>query len=188
MDEAIAFLKTIAPLEKHVEEKLRPHLFIKVFSPRAMLLEAGQECNNVYFIVKGAVRVFSDWNEKECNSWILMENNLVVSPDSFFDRTSSLDYIQAMKKTMVVGLSYKDLQQLYDEFHSFERIGHLLTRRYYSECHKRVRSLVETTNEERYHSLRKDNPALIQHITNEHIASYLGMSDATLERIRRNKF
>ena len=188
IDEAIAFLKTIFPIEKQLEEKLRSFLFIKMFSPRAMLLEEGQLCNYVYFIAKGVVRIYSSRDEKEFNSWILMDNDLIVSPDSFFLRTPSVDNLQALKKTLVVGLFYEHMQQLFREYHSFLWIGFILVTRYYAGNHIRTRSLIDTTNEERYQNLVKEHPKLAQSITNEHLSSYLGMSDATLERARRNKF
>ena len=184
IDQAIAFLKTIFPIEKALEERLRSFLFVKVFSRRALLLEEGQVCSHVYFIVKGLVRIYSYRDNREFNSWILMENDLVVSPDSFFQRTPSVDYLQALEKTIVVGLSFEHLQQLYQEFHSFLWIGHILTGGYYAENHKRTRSLIDATNEERYQYLLENHARLAQRVPFIYLASYLVMSDSTLTRVK----
>jgi len=85
-----------------------------------ILMEEGQSCNYVYFIAKGAVRIYSSRGEKEFNSWILLDNELIVSLDSFSLRTPSVDNLQALKKTLVVGLSYEHMHQLFrDITHSY---------------------------------------------------------------------
>jgi hypothetical protein len=68
------------------------------------------------------------------------------------------------------------------EFREFGRtilvnaIGHLKGR---------ALSLVQETAEERYRKLITTNPDIFQHAALKHIASYLGITDTSLSRIRK---
>ena len=63
-------------------------------------------------------------------------------------------------------------------------IGRLFTEKYYIRLEERVMSLQFQTAQERYNQIIKTNPRLIQRATLGHIASYLGITQETLSRIR----
>ena len=67
------------PLNEGIENYLKRHVYSCFFRKGKLLLKAGQLCENVYFIKKGAVRGFIQDGQKDITTWITAENELVTS-------------------------------------------------------------------------------------------------------------
>jgi CRP-like cAMP-binding protein len=84
----------------------------------------------------------------------------------------------------LIQIPYSHLQQLYNDFPETERIGRILTENYYVKLEGRLMSLQFTSAKERYELLMTNNPSIIQRAPLGYIASYLGITQETLSRIR----
>jgi CRP-like cAMP-binding protein len=82
------------------------------------------------------------------------------------------------------GIAYDDLQQLYNTHPDIERFGRLANERYYVMLEDRFVSNHFKEARERYENLISHSPHIIQRVPLGYIASYLGITQETLSRIR----
>lgn len=180
-----AMFSQFHPLSQALKDAIVDHSKLIEVPKKELLLSEGEKSDKIYFIVKGAVRIYylnKDGQEK--NTWFLFENELVVSVHSFFASQASFEYIKTMEDCSLIVLSRKKLEQLYEKFLSFNIIGRKLTELYYIRNEAQANSLRMHAAKERYGQLIAAHPQILQRVSLGHIASYLGISAETLSRIR----
>ena len=153
---------------------------------KTYLLLPGDISKHVYFIKSGALRSFyidSDGNEKV--SWILIENDIVVSVNSFFTGNPSVEYLEAVEDCELLQLSKSHLEEIYTKHPQFNYIGRKLIETYYVRSEEQAISLRTLSAKERYERFLSHEGYLLNRIPLGYIASYLGMSQETLSRVRK---
>ncbi|MBS1505447.1 MAG: Crp/Fnr family transcriptional regulator [Bacteroidetes bacterium] len=148
------------------------------------LITEGRVCNHVYFLEQGCVRGFYNHDGKEITYWFAFENNLVMSFYSFSTRKPSVENIQLLEDAVLWAISYDDLQKLYDKHPEIERFGRLMNEHYYMMLEERFVRNHFTDSRTRYENLIAHTPHILQRVSLGYIASYLGMTQETLSRIR----
>jgi CRP-like cAMP-binding protein len=157
------------------------------YGKKEKLLSEGEKSDHIYFLIKGAVRVFYLNQEGgETNTWFLFENELVISVYSFFTSQPSFEYIETLEDCIFITLRKEKLNWLYQNFLEFNIIGRRLTELYYVRNEAQANSLRMLSAKERYQQLLNTQPQLLQRVSLGHIASYLGISAETLSRIRKS--
>lgn len=117
----------------------------------------------------------------------MKEGDVIVSVESFFSQTESYESIHALEDCRLHSLSYRDLQEAYQNYPEFNFIGRLLTEKYYRLSEERLYSIRMQRGLEKYKSLIEHHPQLIQRVPSKYLASYLGLTEETLSRIRAQK-
>jgi hypothetical protein len=115
----------------------------------------------------------------------MIEGDVVFSIQSFYQSIPTNEYIQALKKTHVYYISRQQLDLVYDYFPEFNRVGRLLTEKYYQLWDKQLSGILMQSAAERYEWLRKEHPGILLRVPSKYIASYLDISDITLSKIKR---
>ena len=117
----------------------------------------------------------------------MKENDIIISVESFFRQTKSIESIQALEETVLYSISYNELQYIYRQFPEFNFIARVLTEKYYTLSEQRLYSIRMQRSHERYQYLLDHFPELIQRVPAKYLASYLGITEETLSRIRSKK-
>lgn len=159
-------------------------IFERKVTKGTLLLKQGEICRYIYFIKEGFARGFYYQDGKEFTLWFGLENDIISSMYSFVCQKKSFESIEIMENSVLYCLEYAQLQRLYKQHIEINLIGRLFTEKYYIRLEERVMSLQFQTAQERYNQIIKTNPRLIQRATLGHIASYLGITQETLSRIR----
>ena len=144
-------------------------------------------CNHLYFIKSGCLRGFHYHNGKEITAWFGFENDFATSTYSFVSRKPAIEIIEAIEDSSILEISYSDLQNIYKKYPEFNIIGRLLTEKYYIGLMERTLHLQYNSAKENYELLIENHPHIIKRISLGYIASYLGISQETLSRIRAKK-
>jgi CRP-like cAMP-binding protein len=156
----------------------------KELTKGAYLITEGKVCDHVYFLEKGCLRGYYNLDGKEVTYWFAFENNFVTSFYSFISRQQCVENIQLIEDCTLWAISYSDLQALYDKHHDVERLGRVMHERYYVMLEERfVRNHFKEARE-RYENLITHSPHILQRVPLGYVASYLGISQETLSRIR----
>jgi CRP/FNR family transcriptional regulator, anaerobic regulatory protein len=187
MQSVLHYLNSIKPLSVELTEYLIRTLRSKEISRKDYLLKAGQISKHIYFIEQGLLRCFYFKDDVEVSSWFMKEGDVIISVESFFKQKESTEYIQALEDSVLHYISYVELQFIYSNFAEFNYIGRTLVEHYYTISEQRLHSLRMQRAHERYRSLIATNPEMIQRIPSKYLASYLGISEETLSRIRGGK-
>ncbi len=168
-----------------LEQYLRVHIHTCSFRKGKMILKAGEMCNYIYFINKGAVRGFIREGQKDITTWITVEGELVTSIYSLDLKAPATENMQAVEDCEMFSLSYTDLHNLYQRFPEFNVLIRKLLQQYYRDAEGRafIARLTNAENKYKHFLLKSDH--LANRIPLKYIASYLGMTLETLSRVRK---
>jgi len=188
MEELLRLLNGIQPLSFPLVTELARILKSKLLCRKDYLLKAGHVCRHIYFIEKGLLRCFYLTGDTEVSSWFMKEGDVVVSIESFFQQRESYENIQALEDCIVHYVEYGELQQLYRDFPEFNWTGRVLTEKYYTLWAQQLYGLRMHQAHERYSWLMHHHPQLLLRVPAKYIASYLGITEVTLSKIKCKKF
>lgn len=167
-------------------EHLRKIIGFRVVQKNDLLLMEGDVSRDIFFIVKGLLRCYYVKGSKEVTCWILKEENVVVSVQSFYDGSRSNENIQALELTWVLYISFDQLEDTYLRFPEFNYIGRVLTIKYLRFWNMQLYNLRYHDSRERYDILiNGDDRDLINRVPQKYIASYLDMNPETLSRAKK---
>jgi len=148
------------------------------------LLRPGSVCHYLWFIEKGLSRTFYIKEGKDVTDWISTENSIAVSIISFLTRKPDRRGIQLLEDSTIWAISYTDLERLYQEYPDIDRLGRLFLSHGIIQLQQRFDDLHFATAHDRYQQLIAANPSLVNRVPLGMIASWLGITQETLSRIR----
>lgn len=140
--------------------------------------------HHLFYVKKGIARIYYFKNGKEVTEWLALDNEFFFSIISFFQQKPSKLIIQTLEPSEVIGIHHDKLMALCDQYHDIERwfrkaiAGSLILSQY------RMDSIQFETAQQRYEKLLNNNPSIIQRVPLAYIASFLGITQETLSRIR----
>jgi CRP-like cAMP-binding protein len=141
-------------------------------------------CNYLYFIESGLTRTYYYNDGKDITDWISPENTFACSILSFISRRPDRRQIELLEPSVLWSLQYYELEHLCAQYHDIERMVRHLVSAGLVQVQQRFDSLHFASALQRYQTLMKESPSLIQRVPLGMIASYLGMTPETLSRIR----
>jgi len=165
-------------------EMLSKFLEEEEYKEKEFLDIEGEAAEKMYFLCSGALRVFKKVKNKDCTYNLYVTPRFVANIGSLIQNTKALHSIQALTKSTVVALKYKDAQKLYDVFPKYDRIGRLLTESVLLQEVQRIDELTCFEPFERYQRLIDESPNILQTLPQKYIASYLGISPESLSRMK----
>ena len=150
------------------------------------LVKEGQICNQVAFVNTGVFRSFY-LNEKEEESTYCMNfpKTFVTAYSSFITGKPSVENLQAMIDAEVLVTSKSRIDALCNEYPNWMRFMKEMAEGQYLELERRIFGLQSQTAKTRYLNLLDEHPAYIQEIPLQFLASYLGISQRHLSRLRK---
>lgn len=178
-----SFLNSVNIISTQAKEALEQITQVKSYSKNEIIQEIGSRCKTIYFVQEGCARIFYYKNGNDITEHFAFENDLIVRAESLFTAASTSKGIQAIEQTNIIGVNSDSLFKLYDKHHDIERLFRLLFEREYVNTVKRIESLQFKSAKERYVELL-ETTNYVQKIPLKHIASYLGITQVSLSRIR----
>jgi CRP-like cAMP-binding protein len=161
------------------------------FTPRLIakneyFLKEGRASNEYLFLDHGFMRAFAhDTEGNDVTTNFYSDKQVVFEVSSFFNRSIARENIQAVIDSAGWTITYEQLNMLFHTLPEFREFGRHILVKGYASLKTRMLSMITETAEARYESLLKTNPEILQHAQLKHIASYLGVTDTSLSRIRK---
>ncbi|SDI53650.1 cAMP-binding domain of CRP or a regulatory subunit of cAMP-dependent protein kinases [Chryseobacterium taeanense] len=152
-----------------------------------ILVEEGKICNKIYFLNIGLVKTLLTTDSREFTMRFFSEGNVFSVLDSFIQQKPSVCDIVALEDSTVSYILHNDLQTLCQEYHQIETFYRKLLSMAVIEMMSRVGHSLEETGVVAYNRFLKDQGHLLQRISLADLASYLGITQVSLSRIRRIK-
>jgi len=181
----IETLNYFYPLSEGIKDYFRKHTYSCSFRKGKLLLKAGEVCEHIYFIKKGAVRGFIKDGTKDITTWITAENEVVSSISSLDIREPAQENMQAIENCEMLALTYADFQDLYVKFPEFNIVARKLLQKYYQDAERRAFIARVTKAEKKYRLFLTRYGHLANRIPLKYIASFLGITLETLSRVRK---
>lgn len=152
----------------------------------AMLLEMGKTAKAFYIIEHGLFRSFLfDYNGNETTTEFYCPNELLIESFSLFHRIPSKENFQALSDATVWKIEYDQFQELLQRVEGMREWGRTWATSQLFTLKQRSINLLTMSATDRYLSLVNERPTIIKLSPLKYIASYLGITDTSLSRIRR---
>ena len=113
------------------------------------------------------------------------ENEYATDYPAFIRQKPTKYYMECLEPSVIIKLSYQDIQEGYKKFKNNEMYGRLIAEHVLTVQTDRVESFLFENAEQRYLNFIDDNPDIINRISLTHLASYLGIERQSLRRIRK---
>ena len=165
-------------------EIIMPYFVAKKFKKKTHLLDVGQVSNEVYYLIKGCIRLYCEKDGAELSTYFFTENMFAGSYDSFLSRKPSKVAIETLEECEVLVLTHEAQEKLYEVFPKMNEFIRKAIEQRFVLLHDLFISYLLNSPEERYLMLQKDRPELLQRIPQHQIASFLGITPVSLSRIR----
>ena len=163
-----------------LEDILIPRKYPKV----ARILDEGEVCQSIYWIVKGLVRQFYFKNNKELTEYMATENTICMSIESLFHETPSHQIIQALEPTILFEIPMRELETAAIKSVNIQMLYRKILEESLIISQQRADMLRFESAQDRYQKLVKSTPQLVLRAPLVYIASYLQMTPETLSRVR----
>ena len=149
--------------------------------------EAGKVPRYVGFVLEGVFR-FCYYNNKseEITNYFIDEGNFVVDNQKFESQIEASEYIQAVTDCKVLAFTKKDWDDISNTIVGFEMIQANVVKKCLMVAMERRSPLVSEDATTRYLSFIETFPSLVNRIPLSYVASYLGITQQSLSRIRKN--
>ncbi len=158
----------------------------KEIAKNEFLLTEGQLSDEYVFLDEGFMRTYTfDLNGAEVTTAFHQKRKVVFEVSSFFNRTPSKENIQALTHCNGWFITYAQLQYLFHAIPEFREFGRSVLVKGFVSLKQRMLSHINETAETRYANLLLTNPEVFKHASLKHISSYLGITDTSLSRIRK---
>lgn len=153
------------------------------YAKNQLIQPIGSSCRNVYFVKSGCARIFYYKDDNDITEHFAFENDIIVRAESLFSGNPTIKGIQAIETAILYAIDAHLLFNLYDAHHDLERLFRIIFEREYVSTIKRLESIQFKSAKERYLELL-ETTNLVQKIPLKYIASYLGITQVSLSRIR----
>lgn len=180
------FINYIVPITNNDWQLFESRLFFKEYEKGELLSRTGETENFMYFLVDGVTRIFNFSNNIEYTLRFNFPISAFNSYSSFINQKPSNLNIEAISNIKVFRMSYNDMQSLYEESKTAERVGRRMIELLYEQREIKELQMHSKTAEDYYCELVKNNAQLTKQIPQKYLASYLGITPESLSRIKRN--
>lgn len=185
----VEYINTFVPLSNEAAEYISNKSRKEDLPKNHLLHTEGEVCDKIFFIEKGVVRWFY-YNEdgKDVTDSFAIECSFVTAFDSFFQRKPSRYFIELLEDSTVYSMTYADVQNELEQFPETQRLTNLFLVQLLEQMLDKNAALQFKTAKQRYGFIKEKHPEILQRVTLGHIASYLGITQETLSRIRAEKY
>ncbi len=150
-----------------------------------LVFHAGRAETSFYFIKKGIARAWALQDGNEVTFWFGQEGDTIISMKSYVAGEPGYENIELLEDSELYHLKNRDLHQLYQEDIDVANWGRKFAESELIRTEARFISRQFRTASERYRDLLRENPGLLQRVQLGHIASFLGITQVSLSRVRK---
>ena len=187
MADFLQFCNQFSQLDKEATDELFKNLKTKIVQKGDYLLKTGEVCRHLFFINEGLVKMFFIKDDKEFVNVFALENRLFSVFESYFTQSPSNFMLIALEPTMVTLIRYEEMEKLCKKHHCMETFFRKLVSIAATKMTRRISEMLEENASERYNQFVKENSLILQRINLGDLASYLGITQQSLSRIRAKK-
>ncbi|HTF81192.1 MAG TPA: Crp/Fnr family transcriptional regulator [Cytophagales bacterium] len=182
-------MRSHLPVSDEIVQEIIQHFEIRQIPKHGFFLMEGKVSNEYMFLEQGIMRAYTiDYEGNEVTVNFYTNNQMVFEVASFFTQSISKENIQALTDCQGFVIRFGQLNKLFHSIPEFREFGRAMLVKGFVALKQRTLSLINLTAEERYAELLVHQKELMQHVPLKHIASYLGITDSSLSRIRREGY
>lgn len=187
MENLLDHINKTIPISTELRQAIQTAFKKEAFLKEELLLKEYKQVRKLYFINKGILRTYYVHDGKEVTSWFYVENQFVTSWYGFYKQETSYEYIEALEDCSVFSIEYQDYMKLIDRYQKFERFARILAEDQLTFIDSFSKGYLFMSAKDKYNLLLTSIPDIELRVKLGYIASFLGISQETLSRIRSRK-
>lgn len=180
-------LDSIYLLPDTSKQLLKSHISEATFKKGHILIHADKIEKSIYFVKQGIVRAYTTTADNQITFWFGKEGDTVISMKSYIQNQRGYEDIELLENSALYELKTDHLKELFNTDIHIANWGRVFAEQELIKTEERLISRQLGTAKERYKQLLKLSPDLIKRVQLGHIASYLGITQVSLSRIRAEK-
>ncbi len=185
----VRFLQSTGAVAAQQAEEIAGVFTHKVVEKQQFLLQAGRVSDDYLFLNQGLLRAFvHNTDGNDVTTGFYAGGQIVFEVSSFFNRTPARESIQALTDCEGWCLTYQQLNTLFHARSEFREFGRGVLVRGFAALKGRMLAAITEPAAARYEHLLRAHPEIVRHAPLKNIASYLGITDTSLSRIRKGSF
>lgn len=149
-----------------------------------ILLAEGKYATDCYFIIKGCVRAYYIKDGEERNTDFFFENQ-TIRPVSYQTKQPSQYYLSCLEESLIAIGNEARNQKLVEQIPKLSSLILQMNEDLLLQKTLELDHFKNNSPEERYKSLIENKPELLNRIPLFHLASFLGITQVSLSRMRR---
>ncbi|MBI1837304.1 MAG: Crp/Fnr family transcriptional regulator [Flavobacteriia bacterium] len=181
----IEYLNAIVPLSDEAKNAIYPCLKKQHYKKNETIVRELASSQYLHFVEKGLIRAFYLKEEKEITDWFGLEKSIVGPIVRNFPIKKTIHRLETIEDTTLISISFNNLEKLYFQYHELERLGRIIAIQSMLLLQQKIDSIQFYSAKERYIDFITSYPTIIQRAPLGMIASYLGMNQVTLSRVRK---
>jgi CRP-like cAMP-binding protein len=178
-------LNKLIKVDAEIERFLNEECETKVFEKGEILSKQNQYNHTVFFVDEGLLRMFYYENGKDITTNFYSEGKITANIDTLFKNQPTRNNIETLEKSVITTCNFNKLEELCSVSLTAANFSRNILGNLMIEMSRRIFSLQYMTAKEKYIQLLEENPNIILRAPLGMIASYLGISQETLSRIRK---
>lgn len=182
--ELIDTIQSIYPLPLAEANKISDIAQEVFYEKNQRIIEAEKTSKFIYFIKTGLCRIFYPKLDKEVVLDFSFPGDVLISLNSYIHETPGYESIDTIEKSILYRIPSRAITDLYKESIDIANWGRKLAEFETLKIEERLMQQLFKSAQERYQYLLQKEPNLLQKVKLGYIASYLGVSQVTLSRIR----
>jgi CRP-like cAMP-binding protein len=181
----------ITKIKNRLELSLEAEVFLfsiakeKKLTKGEVLIRQGQVVNKTFFVTSGCLRSYCiDKNGREHTLLFAIKDWWISDFIAIHDNELATLTVECLTDSKVIEFNARKLDEIHTRFPEFESYQRHNLERHVVNLHKRILNQLQLSALERYDLFLEQYPNIEQHTRNYHIASYLGITQQSLSRIR----
>lgn len=183
-------MRILQEVEKHIKVDAEIERFFyeecetRTIEKGKLLSEQNHYNRNIYFVEEGMLRMFYYENGKDITTNFYSEGKITANIDTLFKNQPTRNNIETLEKSVITTCNFNKLEELCSVSLTAANFSRYILGNLMIEMSRRISSLQFMSAKEKYIQLLEENPNIILRAPLGMIASYLGISQETLSRIR----
>lgn len=173
------------PLTDRFKAALEKEIILLSPTKNYILLSVPNVSTHAYFLVNGFAVSYSFYEGRKITEAFWKPGEIMVSLESFFQQTPARETIQLIPKSDVYCISYARVMELLDTFPEAQRICRAILVQHYAQRCSRLHDMQRLSAYQRFQKLLSTYPNLERIVSQDAIASYLGITAQSLARMKR---
>lgn len=150
-----------------------------------ILCDFGQVCNYFYFIKEGCLRLYEiDDKGNNITGYFALEDSIISANTSFILQKPSRDCLVSLEPSELLVISRNDFYKLVNTIPPFASIYHQFIEFAFIHSQMRIYSFLGMEGIDKLRWVMEHEPKLLSRISSKAVASYLGMTNSTLSKLR----
>ena len=184
MQQTLGAIQSVHPLDEDSVQQLLAFSSVRQISKSTFLFYPELRHRYIHFIEKGVARAYVHHKGKEVTFWFGQEGDVVFPYRTYVYGESSYETVQMLEDSILCSFPMRDWQQLMVTNSQWATWGRKFAEKALVSMEERFISYQFKSAKERYHELIERSPQMLNRIQLQYIASYLGITQVSLSRIR----